>query len=218
MPSFDPAQHTYNSPEFAKDLDKAVSFLLKTPAYKLPTRDAPSPDAPPSFPGPGVYALYYRGPREIYAPLARINVKKRTHPIYVGSALPAGWRKARASLGKAKTLYNRLRQHADSIASTTGERSLNVSDFWCQFVILNDPESKMITVIESQLIYLYRPLWNSYVDGFGNHVVGVKREGGLLPMWDTLHSGRPGRGTAAEDRLAKVLKIVEEALIELGSP
>lgn len=46
------------------------------------------------FAGAGVYALYYTGDLELYAPLARRNQAGRfALPIYVGKAVPSGARK-----------------------------------------------------------------------------------------------------------------------------
>lgn len=53
----------------------------------------------------------------------------------------------------------------------------------------------MIASIEAALIAMHRPLWNSVIDGFGNHNPGRKRVSGKIPQWDVLH---PGRGWAKE--------------------
>jgi hypothetical protein len=44
------------------------------------------------FLGSGVYALYYTGPSLLYAPLADANRLAYDVPIYVGKAVPKGWR------------------------------------------------------------------------------------------------------------------------------
>jgi hypothetical protein len=43
---------------------------------------------------------------------------------------------------------------------------------------------------ESLLIARFAPVWNSLVDGFGNHDPGKGRYEGLKPRWDVLHPGR----------------------------
>ena len=216
----DASKHVYSSSGLVTELRSAVAFFKQTPVYRLPApkKLTPSPNEPTRFLGPGVYALYYRGDCDIYEPLSKRNDPVCVYPIYVGSALPLGWRKARATLNvRGATLYTRLRQHASSIADTRGDRILRVEDFWCRFMILNDPESRMITAVESQLIYEYKPLWNSQIDGFGNHVVGKYRETGKLAEWDVVHSGRAGRATTAAANLPQLLARIQQVLAELGA-
>ena len=47
-----------------------------------------------------------------------------------------------------------------------------------------------ITWAERLLLARYTPLWNTFLDGFGNHRPGRHREGGTIPWWDALHAGR----------------------------
>jgi hypothetical protein len=220
MPTIDYSLHTFRSPHFQRELDKAIIFFEITPTYKLPSPNTttPGPNEPPPFTGPGAYALYYRGDCAIYAPLTRLNQFACSHPIYVGTAVPPGWRKGRAASATAKTLYNRLRQHAASIYAT-GARALKVEDFWCRFMILNDPESKMITVVEAELISKYQPLWNSVLDGFGNHPVGGRRVTQKAAPWDVVHPGRPARATAGlTQQLDDLLERIRAAQDLLRSP
>ena len=48
----------------------------------------------------------------------------------------------------------------------------------------------MIGSIEAALIKLNRPLWNSRVDGFGNHDPGSGRYEQARSDWDVVHTGR----------------------------
>ena len=48
----------------------------------------------------------------------------------------------------------------------------------------------MIGSIEAALIKLNRPLWNSCVDGFGNHDPGSGRYEQARSDWDVIHTGR----------------------------
>lgn len=48
----------------------------------------------------------------------------------------------------------------------------------------------MITIVEAELIRQYRPLWNTIVDGFGNHDPGSGRYNQAKSEWDILHPGR----------------------------
>lgn len=48
----------------------------------------------------------------------------------------------------------------------------------------------MISTIEAALIKLNRPLWNTSVDGFGNHDPGSGRYEQAKSGWDVIHEGR----------------------------
>jgi hypothetical protein len=144
----------------------------------------------PQFKGAGVYAIYYSGDFPSYAEIAKRNEIAKTAPIYVGKAVPAGARKGGgygANVGKP--LCNRLCEHAESIRATS---NLNIKDFTCRFLVVDDI---WIPLGESLLIARYSPVWNSLIDGFGNHDPGRGRYNGMHPRWDVLH---PGRAWAAK--------------------
>jgi len=48
----------------------------------------------------------------------------------------------------------------------------------------------MISTIEAALIKLNMPLWNTAVDGFGNHDPGKGRYEQAKSDWDVIHPGR----------------------------
>jgi hypothetical protein len=54
---------------------------------------------------------------------------------------------------------------------------------------------------ESLLIQRHRPVWNSVIDGFGNHDPGAGRRKGAMPSWDTLHPGRSWADKCAASKL-----------------
>ena len=142
-----------------------------------------------TFIGVGIYAIYYRGAFPAYKRIAEINKadeKNPMLPIYVGKAVPAGARKGNAMADplRSKALFNRLTEHADSIRSTP---NLSVEDFSCRYLIVDEI---WIPLGESLMIAKFSPLWNSLVDGFGNHDPGKGRYAGLRPRWDVLHPGR----------------------------
>lgn len=141
----------------------------------------------PEFKGAGIYAIYYSGPFPAYGEIARRNAGANpSAPIYVGKAIPSGGRKG-GGAGKTavgKPLFGRLAEHAASIASVA---SLNIEDFSCRFLVVDDI---WIPLGESLLIARYAPVWNALVDGFGNHDPGKGRYEGLRPRWDVLHPGR----------------------------
>jgi len=137
------------------------------------------------FHGAGIYALYYHGGFPLYARV-RSTAARGEIPIYVGKAVEAGSRKGILSevpTANAK-LFSRIKEHADSIRIAS---NLRMEDFTCRFLVL---DGVWIPLGEALLIARYHPLWNTVLDGFGNHGVGKERFNGKRPRWDTLHPGR----------------------------
>lgn len=138
-----------------------------------------------AFDGAGIYALYYTGDAPVYAPIAQANRDGRWRwPIYVGKAVPSGARKALTTSSRGTWLYNRLRQHSESVSIS---ENLNIDDFYCRYLVVEDI---WIPLGESLLIAKFKPIWNRMIDGFGNHDPGSGRYGGMRPRWDVLHPGR----------------------------
>lgn len=141
------------------------------------------------FRGAGIYAIYYSGDFPPYAELARRNqAGMATAPIYVGKAEPPGSRKGLELVTgvPGKHLFGRLCEHADSVLAASS--NLNIDHFSCRFLVV---ASIWIPLGEALLIARYSPVWNSLVDGFGNHDPGAGRYKGMCPRWDVLHPGRP---------------------------
>ncbi len=181
--SFDRKKHIYRSDVFVELVKDAVRFFNGTPVHTLPP--------PETFLGTGVYALYYTGQNPLYGKYAELNRLAYSYPIYVGKAVPKGWRQSRISdspLNQSRELHNRLREHSRSI--TVGAELL-LEEFMCRFVIFEDEASDMIGTIEAALIKLNQPLWNVAIDGFGNHDPGRGRYEQAKSDWDVIHPGRP---------------------------
>ncbi len=179
---FEQSKHVYRNDTFVELVKDAIRFFNGTPVQPLP------PTAP--FVGAGVYALYYTGDYPHYKKYSVLNRLEYRYPIYVGKAVPKGWRQSRASStgGKGnKELYRRLRKHASSIRSVSG---LSLEDFTCRFAIFEGPSSDMVSTVEAALIKTMLPLWNSVVDGFGNNTPGSGRYDQAKSDWDVMHSGR----------------------------
>lgn len=166
-------------------LDKAN--LGSSVADALLAREPVPLDELAEFRGAGVYAIYYSGKFKAYAALSALNRSgQASRPIYVGKAVPSGSRKGGALDAKpGRVLYKRLIEHAESIRAT---KNLSIKDFQCRFLVVDDI---WIPLGESLLIARYSPVWNSLVDGFGNHDPGSGRHAGIRPRWDVLHPGRP---------------------------
>lgn len=181
-PVFDRKEHTYKNDAFGELVKDAVRFFNGTPVHEMPPSER--------FLGTGVYALYYTGDHPLYKKYAEINRLSYGHPIYVGKAVPKGWRQARISdnIEKRSTeLYTRLKEHSRSIAATS---DILLRDFSCRFVIFEAESSDIISTIEAALIKLSKPLWNIAIDGFGNHDPGSGRYQQAKSDWDVIHVGR----------------------------
>lgn len=208
--AFNRKEHVYKNDAFAELVKDAVRFFNGTPVHTLPP--------PETFFGTGVYALYYTGTSPIYKRYAEINRLSYSHPIYVGKAVPKGWRKARVSDtagGRSRALVSRLNEHARNIEMVSG---ISLKDFSCRFVIFEEDGSDMISTIEAALIKLNMPLWNTAVDGFGNHTPGMGRFEQAKSDWDVIHPGREWaakcKGRPTDKR--EILNNIERHLKDIG--
>ena len=165
----------FSSRRFNKVIKNAIKFLERSPLHSLNFQ---------KFSGSGVYALYYLG--NFYSELVEEPSQICINPIYIGKAVPTGWRTARVKHDNESTnLYKRLREHITNIDYVN---NLNLEDFSCRYVTV-DPD--LIAPLEAEMIRRYQPLWNSVIDGFGNHNVGKTRFDQAKSEWDILHPGRP---------------------------
>jgi hypothetical protein len=89
-----------------------------------------------------------------------------------------------------------------------------LGDFQCRYLVVDEI---FIPLGESALIARYAPVWNTIVDGFGNHKPGGGREKGVRPRWDVLHPGRkwaltlPDRAETAIDIIREVQNYLQTA-------
>lgn len=143
------------------------------------------------FNGAGIYAIYYTGNFKPYRRMGSENADALRWPIYIGKAIPSGGRKGAAMFSEitGRHLWNRLREHADTIRAVD---NLDIDDFQCRYLIVDDI---WIPLGETLLIARFKPVWNLALDGFGNHDPGSGRYQGQRPLWDVLH---PGRAWAAK--------------------
>ncbi|MEY3880960.1 MAG: hypothetical protein RIQ94_1756 [Pseudomonadota bacterium] len=206
--AFDRNEHVYRNDAFAELVKDAIRFFNGTPVHTLPP--------PNSFLGTGVYALYYTGQNPLYQRYAELNRLSYHYPIYIGKAVPRGWRQARASdnpLNQSRELIGRLREHSRSIILGA---ELLLEDFMCRFVIFEEEGSDMISTIEAALIKLNRPLWNTAIDGFGNHDPGSGRYEQAKSDWDVIHEGRAWANKCNGVHAEKSV-IISKALLHLKS-
>jgi len=179
---FDREKHIYKSDAFEEIIKDTIRFFNGTPVHRLPP--------PVRFHGTGVYAIYYTGKSEYYKDLYEQNRLEFHQPIYVGKAVPSGWRQAKDTKAGATTheLFGRLREHAKSVTQAV---NLEQADFACRFMILEDGANHLIGTVEAALIRYYKPIWNTKIDGFGNHDPGSGRYNQAKSEWDIIHPGRP---------------------------
>ncbi|MBF0178239.1 MAG: Eco29kI family restriction endonuclease [Magnetococcales bacterium] len=179
---FDRKKHIYRNDDLIELVKDAVRFFNGTPVHTLPP--------PENFTGTGVYALYYTGKCNYYERYAQLNRLAYSHPIYVGKAVPKGWRQARTSdipSQQSNELYRRLMEHSRNIEHGSG---IEIDEFMCRFAIFEATGSDMIGTIEAALIKINMPLWNTMLDGFGNHDPGKGRYQQSKSEWDVIHPGR----------------------------
>ena len=182
MVNFDRSEHVYVSPDLDEIIKDTIRFFNGTPVCTLPISDR--------FDGTGVYAIYSVAKLGLYSKFHAVNRTAFRVPIYVGKAVPRGWRQARllsSDTPKSYELNNRLREHSRSIDIGEG---LSLPDFFCRFMILENRESDLIGTVEAALIRRYRPIWNTLIDGFGNHDPGKGRYEQAKSDWDVCHPGR----------------------------
>lgn len=179
MPENSNKAHRFVSSVLQGIIDDAVAFFLKTPMSLFPPGER--------FEGPGVYALYYVGDFELYKALPGLTVEGEALPIYVGKAVPPGWRTARVETTGKTPLLSRIREHSRNIQQVN---NLSVEHFTCKYMILAGNESGIVGPVEARLIRKFQPLWNTVIDGFGNHTPGEGRFNQAKSGWDVLHSGR----------------------------
>ncbi|AMW27032.1 Eco29kI family restriction endonuclease [Arthrospira platensis] len=182
MNSCDRSKHLYIYPDFDEIIKDTIRFFNGTPVHPISIQYR--------FPGTGVYAIYCIRKTEIYSRFYLINRTAFRAPIYVGKEVPKGWRKAMQSFSvnsQGYELNNRIREHSRSINLGEG---LEPSDFFCRFMILEGKESDFIGTVEAALIRIYQQIWNTLIDGFGNHDPGKGRYKQAKSDWDVCHPGR----------------------------
>jgi hypothetical protein len=155
-----------------------------------------------SFPGAGIYAIYYKGKFDIY--------KNITQPLYVGKASWEGSRKGvkiqrvagrLSNKNDSGPLHRRLIEHRNSIIAA---ENLDVKDFVCHYLVVNH---MWINQLETLLINRYHPIWNVAIEGFGLHDPGKPRYNSMQSYWDSLHPGRSWTHKMSNKRNEKEIQL-----------
>jgi len=191
LPPFDPLDYE----NIARNV---VAALLERPLSPLPPAEP--------FGGAGIYGIYYAGQFHAYRQVAS---PPGDWPIYVGKAVPPGGRRGEgnATEGLGQPLFRRLQEHADSIRAAT---NLTLADFTCRHLTV---QPVWIGLAENVLIRRFRPVWNTVMDGFGNHPPGRGRLAMRRPRWDIIHPGRAwAERLTARETPEQILRQVAEHL------
>ena len=195
--------HIYSNPAFAEFLKDAVRAFNGSPVAPLP---------PPSFAGSGVYALYCTASKGPYAKFGKeINRLEYKVPIYVGKAVPPGWRQSRQQgddEDKSSSLCSRLNEHARSIEQGKG---LSLSDFACRFLPMPMEELTAATPVLAFMVSWYKPLWNTVVRGFDSFRYNQKEHIGRLSRWAVLHGDYPHYSTS---KVSNLLQQIDHHLMQ----
>jgi hypothetical protein len=133
----------------------------------------------PSY-GSGVYAIYYNGPSDIYAPISQTET-----PIYVGKADPPTG--AKSVIEQGTKLFGRLNEHRKNIDKVAG---IDLADFECRALAV---QSGYQAAAENHLIRLFMPIWNNetrILFGLGKHGDAATTRANNKSPWDTIHPGR----------------------------
>lgn len=170
-------------------------------ALALISQDRVRLDAIQPFYGAGVYAIYYTGPEDIYAPISGTET-----PIYVGKADPPVG--ATSVVQQETKLFGRLNEHRRNIDKVAG---IDLAHFECRALAV---QSGYQAAAESHLINLFWPIWNNETKilyGLGKHGDDSKTRANNKSPWDTIH---PGRAWAEGNREAKT---AEDILAEVAA-
>jgi Eco29kI restriction endonuclease len=179
--------------------ESLAEATLKRPLGPLPPTE--------KFDGAGIYAIYYDGDFQPYAPLVKKNREGGSRPIYVGKAVPPGARKGGFGVSDPGTaLLKRLREHFKSIDEA---QNLDNRHFACRYLVCDDI---WIPLGEALLIEWFQPPWNVLIQGFGIHTPGKGRSKQVKSLWDTLHSGRSLAKDLPDNPMSKekVVKLIAD--------
>lgn len=183
-----------------------------------------------TFPGSGIYALYYVGTQHPYAELGEFNrLNDCRLPIYVGRAKDPGARQGISPFEPVteSLLFSRVQEHKRTIraveTSAEAHISLELDDFRARMLVCLP---LWVPLAEAMAIRLDRPLWNSSLSGFGIHAPGSGREEQRRSQWDQIHAGRrfatrlPENGLSAavlaEQAHVAAIERVRSAVARLG--
>lgn len=164
--------HIYHNEAFAELCKDAVRAFNGTPICELP---------PPRFSGSGVYAIYCTAKTGLYERYGnKVNRMGYNVPIYVGKAVPQGWRQSRTAGIDKLPMDEQIKFWLDLIKSSIGIRK---ADFQMRAHCWNVADGGLTHGIHQLMQNTYRPLWNKVFRGCTTTKSVVSR-------WARLHSLR----------------------------
>ena len=183
-----------------------VGVILADELFEQPVQTFPLGS---SFPGAGIYTIYYRGRESAYKALVKLDAGRSLYPIYIGSAVRESSKQGFTAKATTEArIHSRLLSHQRSIESA----GLDIRDFSYRYLRLNDA---YVTLAESVLITVFRPAWNGM--GLGSNGVGGPRMNGRASLWDAIHPGRPGRPAGDQERRREAEAYVASSIERIGS-
>ena len=182
----------YHNEAFAELCKDAVRAFNGTPVCELP---------PPCFAGSGVYAIYCTAKTGLYERYGnKVNRMGYNVPIYVGKAVPQGWRQSRTAGIDRLSLDEQMVFWLGLIKSSIG---LEAADFQLRSHCCNVAEIGLAHSIHQLMQDTYRPLWN-------NVFKGCKTTKSMVSRWARLRSLR-FRSKADKTFQDEVRKLIEAA-------
>ncbi|MCH4905019.1 Eco29kI family restriction endonuclease [Cylindrospermopsis raciborskii CHAB3438] len=117
------SDHIYVSSKLNQIIEDTVNFFDGTPVYPIPITER--------FCGTGVYGLYCTAQSGIYSGFNLVNRTILRLLIYIGKAVPKGWRQGRGLLLNSRSyeLNNRIREHSRSIDLAEGLEAKRIQTF-----------------------------------------------------------------------------------------
>ncbi|MFB7126177.1 Eco29kI family restriction endonuclease [Kitasatospora sp. NPDC056273] len=127
----------------------------------------------------GIYAIYYFGAHELYAPVSGTSV-----PLYVGGVQKGSGSVPMNAYLKPPAVSVRLDEHCRTLDQS---RNLDPMDFCVRVLFIDD---LFIAPAVAELTSEFKPVWNTTLDGFNLRHPGRSRiQHAARPKWHELHAG-----------------------------
>ena len=185
--TFDRKDHIFPCPPgFRKILDDAIRFFSGTPVHALPP--------PIKFAGSGVYAIYCIATEGLYQKYGNeVNKYSYQVPIYVGKAVPQGWRPMQNASLCFLSINEQLDFWKSLVKKTVG---LFADDFMVRFCSSNYVGLELCSQLYKSLNILFSPLWNELFPS-------CSTPSDFVSEWKRFHTIR--FQTRADNPMAKIL-------------
>ncbi|MEV7926147.1 Eco29kI family restriction endonuclease [Kitasatospora sp. NPDC088779] len=127
----------------------------------------------------GIYAIYYIGANELYAPVSGTSI-----PLYVGGVQKGPGSVPMDAYLKPPAVSVRLEEHCRTLDQS---RNLDPMDFCVRVLFIDD---LFIAPAVAELNSEFKPLWNTTLEGFSiRHPGRTRIQHAPRPKWHELHAG-----------------------------